>query len=114
MLKKEEREMKLREICTRISKITYIELQDKFSTEFIEKIYTEIEQSNDLTIENSIVRYKNKKTIDNLSKGTPKYDIDILQNKNLKFQKSENEKIQYLISKIDTPLQETNHISVGI
>ena len=38
MSKKEEREMKLREICLRISKLTYKDLQDEFPTEFKDKI----------------------------------------------------------------------------
>jgi hypothetical protein len=44
MSKKEEREMKLREICLRISKLTYKDLQDEFPTEFKDKINTEVKK----------------------------------------------------------------------
>jgi hypothetical protein len=114
MSKKEEREMKLREICLRISKLTYKDLQDEFPTEFKDKINTEIEQSIDLTIESRIDKYNNSKTIDDLGKSALKYVIDIFKSRTLKFQNSDTEKIQYFTSKINTLLQGTNYSGVGI
>lgn len=114
MSKKEEREIKLREICLRISKFTYKDLKDEFPTEFKDKINTEIEKSTDLTIESSIDKYNNPKTIDDLGKRTLKYVIDTFKNRNLKFQNSDTEKIQYFTSKINTLLQGTNYSGVGI
>jgi hypothetical protein len=114
MSKKEEREIKLREICLRISKFTYKDLQDEFPTEYKEKINTEIEKSTDLSIESRIDKYNNPKTIDDLGKRTLKYVIDTFKTRNLKFQNSDTEKIQYFTSKINTLLQGTNYSGVGI
>ena len=114
MSKKEEREMKLSEICLRISKLTYNDLQVEFPNEFKDKIYTEIEQSIDLTIESRIDKYNNPKTIDDIGKSTLKYIIDIFKSRNLKFQNNDTEKIQYFTSKINTLLQGTNYSGVGI
>jgi hypothetical protein len=114
MSKKEEREMKLKEICQRISKLSYKDLQDEFSTEFKDRINTEIEQSIDLTIESRLEKYNNPRTIDDLGKNTLKYIIDILKSRTLKFQNSDTEKIQYFTSKINTLLQGTNYSGVGI
>jgi 5-methylcytosine-specific restriction protein B len=114
MSKKEERENKLSEICKRISKLTYKDLQDEFPTEFKDKINTEKEQSTDLTVESRIDKYNKPKTIDDLGKSTLKYVIDVFKNSNLKFQNSDTEKIQYFTSKINTLLQGTNYSGVGI
>jgi hypothetical protein len=114
MSRKEEREMKLSEICQRISKLTYKDLQDEFPIEFKDKINTEIEQSVDLSIDSRIEKYNNPKTIDALGKISLKYIIDIFKNTTLKFQNSDTEKIQYFNSKINTLIQGTNYSGVGI
>jgi len=114
MAKKEERETKLREICHRISKLSYKDLQDEFSVEFKDKINTEIEQSIDLTIESRIAKYNNPKTIDEQGKITISNIIDIFKSRTLKFQNTDTEKIQYFTSKINTLLQGTNYSGVGI
>jgi hypothetical protein len=114
MMKKELREKKLSEICQRISKLTYKELQNEFSVEFEEKISTEREHSIDLTIGSRIEKYNNPKTIDDIGKSTLKYIVEIFKSKTLKFQKSDLEKIQFFTTKINTLLQGTNFSGAGI
>lgn len=114
MSKKEEREMKLKEICKKISKLSYINLQEEFPTEFKDKINSEIEQSIDLTIECRINKYNNPKTIDEQGKITLSIVLETLKSKTLKFQDTDTEKIQYFTSKINTLLQGTNYSGVGI
>jgi hypothetical protein len=114
MSKKVDREIKLREICKKISQLSFEELQDQFPDEYLVKLKTEIEQSTDLSIESRIVKYNNPKTIDSQGKVTLGLIVDIFKNKNLNFQKTDLDKIEYFTSKINTLIQGTNYSGVGI
>ncbi|MBM3454453.1 MAG: hypothetical protein FJX80_04815 [Bacteroidetes bacterium] len=114
MTKKIERELKLAEVCKRISMTGYIDLKSEFNFEFEEKIKTERENSIDLTIESRIKKYNKPETIDENGKKTLQYVIDCLKNKSLKFESKDVDKLQYFTKKINTLIRGTNFSKVGI
>jgi hypothetical protein len=114
MAKKEERELKLAEICKRISMSSYDDLKSEFKAEYEEKIKTERENSVDVTIESRIKKYNKPKTIDENGKKILQYIVDCLKNKSLKFESKDLEKLQYFTKKINTLIRGTNYSKVGI
>lgn len=114
MTKKIERELKLAEICKRISMTSYINLKSEFNFEFEEKIKTERENSIDLTIESRIKKYNKPETIDENGKKTIQYVVDCLKNTSLKFESKDVDKLQYFTKKINTLIRGTNFSKVGI
>jgi len=114
MTKKIERELKLAEVCKRISMTGYIDLKSEFNFEFEEKIKTERENSIDLTIESRIKKYNKPETIDENGKKTLQYVVNCLKNKSLKFESKDVDKLQYFTKKINTLIRGTNFSKVGI
>ena len=114
MAKKENRELKLAEICKRISMTSYNELKSEFKAEYEEKIKTERENSVELTIESRIGKYNKPKTIDENGKKALQFIIDCLKNKSLKFESKDLDKLQYFTKKINTLISGTNFSKVGI